>query len=107
MWTDFRSGDVNSMRFAATHLNDFRLIRDTARFTPEISIAHHREFTDALEDWFVQQISGPRVVIAHHVPVENPKSQHLESPLQPAFISSDIKSIIEMHAPVMALRPQP
>ncbi len=101
MWTDFQAGDANAMRYAATSMNDFRLIRDNGIFTPEVSRAHHWEFIDALEVWFARQLSGPRVVITHHAPVKNPKSQHLESPLQPAFVACDMKAVIETHTPAL------
>lgn len=100
MWTDFQAGDATAMRYAAKHMNDFRLIRaGESRFTPEGSIELHREFATRLNEWFEMIFPGPRVVVTHHAPVSNPKSQHLGSPLQPAFIAYDMRELIEKYEP--------
>lgn len=99
MWTDFKSEDLQSMSCAAKAMYDYQYIKEEARFTPEASVRCHLEFTEALRLWFEQKLSGPHVVITHHAPVINPKSQHLESPLQPAFVSYDMKSCIETFRP--------
>lgn len=101
MWTDFKSGNVESMRYAAQAMNDFRYIRDNGIFTPEASIEHHQRFCAALEQWFEQKLLGPHVVITHHAPVANPNSQHLASPLQPAFVAYDMGRYIEKYAPAL------
>lgn len=100
MWTDFQNGDASAKQYAAKHMNDFRLIRaGKTRFTPEDSVEIHREFIASLKKWFAASLSGPRVVVTHHAPVFNPKSQHLGSPLQPAFIAYDMRELIEKYEP--------
>lgn len=74
-------------------MNDFRLIRaGKTRFTPEDSVEIHREFIASLKKWFAASLSGPRVVVTQ-------KSQHLGSPLQPAFIAYDMRELIEKYEP--------
>ena len=92
MWTNFKSGNKKSMRYAETALNDFRYIRNDGEvFTPEASIELHQQFLAALEQWFKQKQPGPHVVITHHAPLINPRSQYLLSPLEPAFVSYEMK----------------
>lgn len=44
MWTNFKSGNRKSMRYATTALNDFRYIWSDGVFTPEASIELHQQF---------------------------------------------------------------
>ena len=100
MWTNFKSGNKKSMRYAEAALNDFRYIRsDTGIFTPEFSIDLHQQFIAALEQWFEKRYPGPNVVITHHAPIINPRSQYLLSPLEPAFVSYEMRSYIEKYEP--------
>lgn len=99
MWTNFKSGNRKSMRYATTALNDFRYIWSDGVFTPEASIELHQQFVIALEQWFEQKQPGPHVVITHHAPLINPRSQYLLSPLEPAFVSYEMRSYIEKYAP--------
>ena len=102
MWTNFKSGNKKSMRYAETALNDFRYIRNDGEvFTPEASIELHQQFLAALEQWFKQKQPGPHVVITHHAPLINPRSQYLLSPLEPAFVSYEMRNYIEKYAPVL------
>lgn len=102
MWTDFQAGDSLAMQYAAKHMNDFRLIRvGKSRFAPKDSIEQHQEFIARLKMWFEIDLPGPRVVVTHHAPVANNKSQHLGSPLQPAFIAYDMLPLIEKYAPAL------
>ena len=100
MWTNFKSGNTASMRHAETALNDFRYIRDDEGiFTPESSIEQHQQFIAKLEHWFGTRPHGPDVIITHHAPVINPRSQYLLSPLEPAFVSYEIGRYIETYEP--------
>ena len=101
MWTNFKSGNTKSMRYAERALNDFRYIRNEGTFTPESSLEQHQQFIVALEQWFNAQPSGPNVVITHHAPVINPRSQYLMSPLEPAFVSYEMSSYIEKYEPAL------
>lgn len=87
------------MRYAAKAMSDFRYIRDDGPFTPEVSITRHQHFCSSLIHWFGQQLPGQHVVITHHAPVPNPQSKHLASPLQPAFVASDMIQVIEQYTP--------
>lgn len=99
MWTNFKSGNTKSMRYAETALNDFRYIRNDGIFTPESSIAQHQQFIVALEQGFSTRPPGPNVIITHHAPVINPRSQYLLSPLEPAFVSYEMGRYIETYEP--------
>ena len=100
MWTNFKSGNTASMLHAETSLNDFRYIRDDEEiFTPEASIEQHQQFIASLEHWFDTRPPGPDVIITHHAPVVNPRSQYLLSPLEPAFVSYEMGRYIETYQP--------
>lgn len=100
MWTNLKSGNPASMRHAEASLNDFRYIcDDEGIFTAESSIELHQRFIAALEQWFDTRPSGPNVIITHHAPVINPKSQYLLSPLEPAFVSYEMGHYIETYWP--------
>ena len=102
MWTNFKSGNITSMRHAKNSLNDFRYIRsDDGIFTPEASIELHQQFIAALERWFDKRPTGPDVVITHHAPVINPGSRYLLSPLEPAFVSYEMSRYIEKYEPAL------
>jgi Icc-related predicted phosphoesterase len=100
MWTSFRSGNTAAMRHAETALNDFRyILNDEGLFTPEYSVEQHQQFIAALERWYGTQRPGPNIIITHHAPVINPRSQYLLSPLEPAFVSYEMGSYIETYEP--------
>ncbi len=102
MWTNFKSGNLASMRHAEAGLNDFRYIRTgEGIFTPQFSIVQHQQFIAALEQWFDKRLPGPNVIITHHSPVINPKSRYLLSPLEPAFVSYDMSRYIEAYEPAL------
>jgi Icc-related predicted phosphoesterase len=44
-------------------------------------------------------LTGERVVITHHAPVINPKTQYADSPISPAFNSLDMLKVIEDYQP--------
>lgn len=88
------------MSHAEVSLNDFRYIcDDEGIFTAKSSIELHERFIAALEQWFDTRPSGPNVIITHHAPVINPKSQYLLSPLEPAFVSYEMGHYIETYWP--------
>ncbi len=54
MWTDFNGGNLRAMETARSQMNDYRLIYnpDETVFTPEDSIALHKNFASKLLNWF-------------------------------------------------------
>jgi len=100
MWTDFASGSERPMQYAEQHMIDFKLIREReAQFTPECSVKLHDKFKADLEQWFDSVSEGPCVVVTHHAPVADPKTKHAGSPLQPAFVCTDLYPLIEKFHP--------
>ncbi len=101
MWTHFNARDMNAMETAQHQMNDFKLIKkeDALPFLPSDTLKLHEAFVTKLEDWFSQNLKGPRVVISHHAPVINPRTQYLGSPLMPAFNSLDMQDVIEKYQP--------
>jgi hypothetical protein len=73
MWTDF-DGNLHCMDFAERSMNDYRQIRTdkTKRLKAEDTLKFHEEFVINLKDWLAQNLKGPRVVISHHAPIEEP-----------------------------------
>jgi predicted phosphodiesterase len=101
MWTDFSGANQRAMVTAQHQINDYRYIM-TARgklLRPRDTVGFHEAFLKKLLAWFKQDLSGARVVITHHAPVANPKTQHRNSPLLPAFNSLDMLPIIEKYQP--------
>lgn len=101
MWTDFNGRDLQAMEFAHYQMNDFKLIKkaDFAPFLPSDTLKLHEHYVEKLLAWFAVNLDGPRVVISHHAPVINPKTQYTGSPLMPAFNSLDMQDIIEKYQP--------
>ncbi len=101
MWTNFNGGNTEAMRTAQMQMNDFRLIRkaDHSPFLPSDTISFHDRYVQKLLAWFDEDLAGPRVVVFHHAPVINPRTQYMGSPLVPAFNSLDMQAIIEKHQP--------
>lgn len=100
MWTDFNGGDRRSMEIAGDAMNDFRLINTGGRsFRPVDSVVLHKRFVTKLVSWLNKDLSGPRVVITHHAPVVNSKTQYRASPLMPAFNSLDMLDTIQTFQP--------
>ncbi len=99
MWTNFAGDDKRAMETAQRQMNDFRLIKTPEGKTlePSDTIAYHDIFKKKLKAWFAKDMSGSRVVISHHAPVINPKTQYGASPLMPAFNSLDMADIIKEH----------
>ena len=92
--------DLQTMETAHYQMNDFRLIRKAdSSFLPSDTLALHERYVEKLLAWFEEYLSGPRVVISHHAPVINPRTQYMGSPLMPAFNSLDMQEIIEQHRP--------
>jgi predicted phosphohydrolase len=80
-------------------MNDFDLIREKGKFTPEHSVKLHKEFRSALTRWFATVPEGTRVVVTHHVPVADPKTKFADSILQPAFVCTEMLPLIEEYQP--------
>lgn len=101
MWTDFNNADLSAMTMARKGMIDYKLIRTSPgnHLTPTEALGFHRQFIKSLTAWFAEPKPGPRVVITHHAPVENIQSEHLGSPLQPAFIAYDLPPLIEKYQP--------
>ena len=99
MWTNFNGGNAEAMRTAQMQMNDFRLIRkaDHSPLLPSDTISLHDHYVQKLLAWFDEDLAGPRVVVSHHAPVINPRTQYMGSPLMPAFNSLDMQAIIEKH----------
>lgn len=103
MWTDFADAKPEAMQTAWQSMNDFRLIRkaDGLPFVPQDTINLHDGFVKRLRDWFESDLEGPRVVISHHAPAINPKSQFKNSSLMPAFNSLDMVEMIQQYQPTL------
>jgi predicted phosphodiesterase len=101
MWTDFNGANQQAMAVARRGMNDFRLIKNAQQktLTPRDTVEFHQIFTTKLLSWLDQDLSGPRVVISHHAPVQNPRTQYLNSPLGPAFTARDMLPVIEKYQP--------
>jgi len=101
MWTHFNAFDLQAMETAHYQMNDFKLIKKEQGLPllPSDTIRLHEAFVEKLKCWLEQDLNGPRVVISHHAPVVNPKSQYLGSPLMPAFNSLDMQDVIEQYQP--------
>jgi Icc-related predicted phosphoesterase len=103
MWTDFMRGNEQAMSMAKRQINDFKLIKnaDSSPFKPADTLELHKHYVKNLLDWFESKLAGPRIVISHHAPVINPRTQFMDSPLTPAFNSLDMQDIIEKHQPAL------
>jgi len=102
MWTDFEQANQSAMLKAQNSMNDFRLIRTCDKqtiLTPQDTIGFHETFKQKLIDWLEMPLIGERVVITHHAPTVNPKTQYADSPISPAFNSLDMLKIIEDYQP--------
>jgi len=101
MWTHFNAGDLKAMETAHYQMNDFRLIKksDGSPLLPSDTLQLHDHYVEKMVEWFKADLSGPRIVISHHAPVINPRTQYMGSPLMPAFNSLDMQDIIEKHQP--------
>ncbi len=102
MWTDFNNSDPISMMTAHRNMNDYHLIHNgTAKLNPSLTTIFHREYIRKLTNWFEEDLSGHRVVISHHAPVDNPNSTHYISELKPAYVSTDIEPLIVKYKPAL------
>jgi len=103
MWTDFDGGNPLAMLTAQQQMNDYRMIALSAghRLTPAQTITLHQIYREKLIVWLEHGGSGSRVVISHHAPVINPRTQYKDSPLQPAFNSLNMLEIIERYQPTL------
>lgn len=102
MWTDF-DGNLHCMYFAQGSMNDYRQIRTdkTQRLKAEDTLKFHEEFVINLKNWFAQDLKGPRVVISHHAPIEEPAvvTRYYDGRISPAYTSYDAVKIIQEYQP--------
>jgi|CXWL01.1.fsa_nt_gi Icc-related predicted phosphoesterase len=103
MWTDFAGRNFQAMEIAQYQMNDFRLIKnpDLSPFKPADTLNLHEHYVEKLLEWFHAELAGPRIVISHHAPVINPRTQFMLSPLMPAFNSLDMQDIIKKYQPAL------
>lgn len=103
MWTDFNRSNEKDMLEARACMNDYRLIKteEYITLTPSMTVMLHEAFVEKISRWFGQPLNGPRVVVSHHAPVANPRTQHGGSPLMPAFNSLDMPALIDRHQPAL------
>lgn len=103
MWTDYAGSDPRAMAAAHARLVDYRHIvaPGGARLTPPDTVRFHEAFARRLREWFALDLRGPRVVVTHTAPAENPDSSHAGSPLVPAFVSTDMVETIRRHRPAL------
>lgn len=100
MWTDFNKSNPLDMIEAKKRMNDYyKIHRGNNTLTPKDTVEFHNEYVKRLKLWATTCGSQPKVVISHHAPVLNPKSQHGESKLQAAYNSLDMVEIIETIQP--------
>ena len=103
MWTDFSSENPQAMATAQQQMNDYDYIMASPErlLKPHDTVAFHQSFVGRLRAWFEADLEGPRVVVTHHAPVMNPRTQYHASPLTPAFNSLDMVAIIEKYQPAL------
>lgn len=101
MWTNFNNANRQAMSAAQRGMSDFRVIRndDGTLLTPEDTTVFHESFKEKLLAWFARNLDGPRIVVTHHAPVVNPRTQYMNSPLMPGFNSLDMQDMIAEHQP--------
>ncbi len=101
MWTHFKGGDLQAIETAHYQMSDFKLIKKEQGLPllPSDTIKLHESYVVKLKKWFEQDLDGSRIVISHHAPVVNPRTQYLNSPLMPAFNSLDMQDVIERYQP--------
>ncbi|MBI4696570.1 MAG: metallophosphoesterase [Gammaproteobacteria bacterium] len=69
LWSDFHSGDPDSLAFAAEHMNDYYCIEhDEGDLAPEILLDLHRASRRWLEAELAVPFDGRTVIVSHHAP---------------------------------------
>lgn len=103
MWTDFSDVDRAAMARAEHGMNDYtQIMLPNGQFMkPADTVAFHFSFVENLTRWFEDDLPGKRVVITHHAPVINPRSEHSDSPYMPAYNSLDMLPIIKTYQPTL------
>lgn len=95
MWTDFDGGNPLAMERARNFMNDYRCITlDGRMLRPLDTAALHSGFKSGLAAW-LDRVSGKKVVISHHAPVEKAGSLYAGSPMRAAFNSLDMREFLE------------
>ena len=104
LWTDFEfygEGEAwHSRRRARQMMADFSIISNgDHRFTPEDSVALHRQSVAWLDAELGRSFDGPTIVVTHHLPAEESVADEYKGdPLNPAFVSR-LDHLIERHRP--------
>lgn len=101
MWTDFNKSNPHSMMLAHRGMNDFREIFLTPKqpLYPAATVEFHEVYKKNLIEWLKKNEGKKGVVISHHAPCLNPKSNYKDSKLRPAYNSLDMLEIIHKYQP--------
>jgi Calcineurin-like phosphoesterase len=103
-WTDFAGGDPDAMAASSRQLADHSWIsvEEGVRVTPRHMVELHSAFSRELVAWLERDDIPPgddRVVITHHSPLVDPDSGYRDSPLQPAFVATDMAVVMQRYRP--------
>lgn len=103
MWTDFNDQNPVSMEIARNNMNDYRRIKfDQGQWLrPHHTVEMHNIFKTHLTKWLEEKSHETCVIISHHAPVTNPQTIYTNSALQPAFVSYDMRNLIEQYQPTL------
>lgn len=96
MWTDFNKRNPLDMIRALQVMNDYQMIKE---LDPQKTVDLHEQYKKYLIRWLEEEQGKKRVVISHHAPCFNPKSNFKNSKLQAAYNSLDMIEIIEKYQP--------
>lgn len=95
LWTDFAGGNIDMLRKAATHMNDYQQIRAGERMlNPHDIYAINTNSTAWLRARLAEEFDGKTVVVTHHAP--SPQSWN-PPPQDPTFVASycnDLEDLI-------------
>ncbi len=106
LWTDFNfygEGKAGIARQRArAWMRDFTVIGNGGRrFTPEDSVALHRQSRTWLSEVLAMPFAGLTVVVTHHLPASpSVASQYADDPLNAAF-ASRLEDLIETYKPAL------
>lgn len=101
MWTDFNKSDPRGMMIAHHSMNDYNYIylTEEQQLYPAATVEMHEIFKKNLIEWLEKNEGKKRIVISHHAPCLNPKSNFRTSKLQAAYNSLDMIPIIKKYQP--------
>ena len=100
MWTDLGTISERHTRIIERGLADFTRVRDDdgEYLTADTFIRLHGIFRAKLISW-LDETSGPKIILTHHAPATDPSTRFLNSPLNPAFCCTDMTEIIRKYRP--------